>query len=76
MGIIQTNPGSPGANAGASGGKIYAFNAITNVEETIFLSVFGHQDFLDGMFRVVVDLEFVVMACSGMAHRKTHEPQG
>ncbi len=34
MGIIQTNPGSPGANAGASGGKIYAFNAITNVSNT------------------------------------------
>ncbi len=30
MGIIQTNPGSPGANAGASGGKIYSFNAVTN----------------------------------------------
>jgi hypothetical protein len=34
MGIIQTNPGSPGANAGASGGKVYAFNAITNVSNT------------------------------------------
>lgn len=34
MGIIQTNPGSPGANAGASGGKIYAYNAITNVANT------------------------------------------
>lgn len=30
MGIIQTNPGSPGANAGASGGKIYSYNAVTN----------------------------------------------
>src|SRR5260370_629232 len=34
MGIIQTNPGSPGANSGASGGKLYAFNAITNVSNT------------------------------------------
>src|SRR5712671_1269023 len=30
MGIIQTNPGSPGANAAASGGKIYAYNTVTN----------------------------------------------
>lgn len=30
MGIIQTNPGSPGTVAGASGGKVYAFNTVTN----------------------------------------------
>lgn len=28
MGIIQTNPGYPGANSSASGGKVYAYNAI------------------------------------------------
>lgn len=30
MGIIQTTPGSPGAMSSASGGKVYAFNNITN----------------------------------------------
>lgn len=29
MGIIQTNPGSPLTVSGASGGKVYAYNAIT-----------------------------------------------
>lgn len=27
---IVTNPGAPGANSTASGGKVYAFNAVTN----------------------------------------------
>lgn len=31
---IFTNPGSPGANSSASGGKVYSFNAITNVGNT------------------------------------------
>lgn len=27
---IVTSPGSPGANSSASGGKVYAYNAVTN----------------------------------------------
>lgn len=31
MGIISTNPGSPGSVAGANGGKTYGYNNITNL---------------------------------------------
>src|SRR6267154_4342229 len=31
---ITTTPGAPGANASASGGKLYAYNAITNASNT------------------------------------------
>lgn len=34
MGIIQTGPGGPLSGEGASGGKVYGFNNITNAANT------------------------------------------
>lgn len=35
MGVIQTNPGSPLTISGASGGKVYAYNALDGVTPTL-----------------------------------------